>query len=103
MSKATEIIEQNDSVTRRTALHWGLAGAATFIGMTILARHGLAFTLQEADEATSLAFHNACGNTQYHDQLAGEVRSILMLRKTPANAMPQTVTCPICSCKVAVQ
>ena len=100
MRKALDPIAQT-ALTRRAALRFGLVGLGVAAAGVPLGAQ--AFTLQEADAPTTAAFHNACGTVAYHQQLAEEVRGILIARHMPADAVPQSVVCPICGCKVAVK
>jgi len=103
MRKPLDPAGQTPALTRRAALGLGIAGlGAAAAGLAVWPRRAGAFTVQDIDASTMAAFHNACGNVAYHDRLAGEVRSILASRHLPAAAMPQSVVCPICGCKVAV-
>ena len=86
-------------VTRRQALVIGLSGLVAAGGLIAFGPRAFAFSIVEADEAVAKSFHQACGAVQYHEQLAEEVRSLLAAKGEKA---PEQISCPVCSCRVAM-
>jgi hypothetical protein len=88
-----------DDVTRRQALTIGLGGLVAAGALIAFGPRAFAFSIVEADDAVARSFHQACGAVQYHEQLASEVRSLLAAKGEQA---PQQISCPVCSCRVAL-
>jgi hypothetical protein len=86
-------------VTRRQALTIGLGGLVAMGGLIAFGPRAFAFAIVEADDAVASSFHRACGAVQYHEQLASEVRGLLAAKGEQA---PEQISCPVCSCRVAL-
>jgi hypothetical protein len=93
----TSVLEAG--VTRRQVLAVGLGGLVAGGALIAFGPRAFAFSIVEADAPVAQAFHSACGATQYHDQLAGEVRTLL---QTKGEKTPEQIACPVCGCKVAM-
>ena len=89
------------ALSRRQALSAGMAGPFAARGMGAFASRAFGFRLVEADAPVATAFHDACGATQYHDQLVAEVRKLLQQKGERAE-LPEQVDCPVCGCRVAM-
>lgn len=87
------------AVTRRQVLTAGLGGLVATGALIAFGPRAFAFSLVEADAPVAQAFHNACGAAQYHEQLAGEVRTLLMAK---GEKEPAQIACPVCGCRVAL-
>jgi hypothetical protein len=86
-------------MTRRQALTIGLGGLVAIGGLIAFGPRAFALSIVEADDAVARSFHLACGDVQYHEQLVGEVRSLLTAQGEP---MPAQIACPVCNCRVAM-
>jgi hypothetical protein len=89
----------DDDVTRRQALTIGLGGLVAAGALIAFGPRAFAFSIVEADDAVAQSFHQACGEVQYHEQLASEVRSLLSVKGEP---VPAQISCPVCRCRVAM-
>lgn len=88
-----------EPVTRRQALVFGLGGLVAAGGLIAFGPRAFGFAIVEADAPVASAFHSVCGSVQYHEQLAGEVRSLLAVR---GEQPPAQISCPVCGCRVAM-
>jgi hypothetical protein len=95
-SKSSAVTAQ---VTRRQALTIGFGGLLAVGGLIAFGPRAFAFAIVEADDAVAKSFHQACGAVQYHEQLASEVRVLLVAKGEEA---PEQISCPVCNCRVAL-